>query len=120
MLNSGIIVILTNLAVHIPIYLVWLAGIVLSLLTWRRNPRPSLYAILGIVCLFVSDMISLYMTTALIRPGLDRTSYGHIATLMTIESVVMAIMRAISWGLLVAAIFVGRNRQPAPAGSIVI
>jgi len=36
-----------------PIYLIWLAAIVLAAVTWRRHPRVSLLAIAGLALFFV-------------------------------------------------------------------
>jgi hypothetical protein len=114
MLSPVITTILTNMAIHIPLYLVWLVGIILALATWNRNPRPSLFALLGIVAMFVFDMISIYMITIPMQLGEKGYAVANIAMVISIANVVLTILKACGWGLLLAAIFVGRKRQPAP------
>ena len=113
MMNPVITTILTNMAIHIPLYLVWLAGIILALITWKRNSQSSLFAILGIVSMFIFDLISIYMITVPMRMSGKGYAGAHIAMVISIANVVLTILKAGSWGLLLAAIFIGRKIQPA-------
>jgi hypothetical protein len=116
MLNPVITVILTNMAIHIPLYLAWLIGIILAVMTWKRNPRPSLLAILGIASMFVFDLISIFMITIPMRLSEKGHASTNIAMVMSITNVAMTILKAGSWGLLLTAIFIGRKNQTAPMG----
>jgi hypothetical protein len=114
MLSPVITTILTNMAIHIPLYLVWLVGFILAIVTWKRNLQPSLFAILGIASMFVFDLISIYMITVPMRLSGKGYPATNIAMVMSIANVALTILKAGGWGLLLAAVFVGRKRQPAP------
>jgi hypothetical protein len=108
-----IMVAVSNIATHSPIYLVWLAGIVMAILTWKRNPRPSLFAILAIAFMFVLDLVGIFMVMLPLRLTQQGYSMTRISMLVTFVSVALAILRAGGWVLLLAAIFNGRRALSA-------
>jgi hypothetical protein len=108
MQKEVLMIILSNVMMHIPIYLAWLAGVILAVGTWKRNARPSLFAILAIASMFVLDLIGIYMSTMPLRLNRHGYTSTHIGMLLPIVNLSLAILRAGSWGLLLAAIFSGR------------
>lgn len=106
-----IMITLSSIAIHIPIYLVWLAGIIMAIVTWKRNPRPSLFAILAIAFNFVLSLIGIFVSTLPIRMTQQGYTMERISMLLLVVNCVVAILQAGSWGLLLAAIFSGRRAR---------
>ncbi len=52
----------TQFLPQLPIYLVWLIGLLLALVNWRRHPRPSLLAFIAFVLFLVSAMTGTLLT----------------------------------------------------------
>jgi hypothetical protein len=103
----------SNFVYHIPIYLVWLAGIILAGSTRKRNPKASLFTILAIASMFVFNLISMYVA---IMPIVWRERGYNILRLSMMTgglTFLLAILNACSFGLLLAAIFIERK----PSGS---
>ncbi len=94
-----------------PIYLIWLAAIVLAAVTWRRHPRVSLLAIAGLALFFVragiegASLVWMFMI-------LEQGSFANPNLLMGIRSVISVVLGIIAWALLVAAVFAGRKGAP--------
>jgi hypothetical protein len=105
------LLLISNIAYHIPLYLVWLAGIILACLTRKRNPRASLFTLLAIVSMFIVSAISIYVSVIPII-GADR-GYPllRLSMITAIARILLSILNACGFGLLLAAVFV--NRKPS-------
>ena len=79
---------------QLPVYLVWLVGLILALAGWKKHPSVSLVALIGFVILFLLALVT-QLTT--VRHGVNWSQAG-IAFLE-------ALIRAGAWGLVLAAIF---------------
>ena len=79
---------------QLPVYLVWLVGLILALAGWKKHPSVSLAALIGFVVLFLLALVT-QLTT--VRHGVNWSQAG-IAFLE-------ALIRAGAWGLVLAAIF---------------
>ena len=85
---------LAALLTQLPVYLVWLVGVILALVGWKKHPSVSLVALIGLVILFLLAMVT-QLTT--VRHGVN---WG-LAGIAFLE----ALVRAGAWGLVLAAIF---------------
>jgi hypothetical protein len=79
---------------QLPVYLIWLVGLILALAGWKKHPSVSLVALIGFVILFLLALVT-QLTTP--RYGVNWSQAG-IAFLE-------ALIRAGAWGLVLAAIF---------------
>jgi ABC-type nickel/cobalt efflux system permease component RcnA len=79
---------------QLPVYLVWLVGVILALANWKKHPSVSLVALIGFVILF---LLALFTQLTTVRHGVN-WSHAGIAFLE-------ALIRAGAWGLVLAAIF---------------
>lgn len=96
--------------VQSPVILVWLIGLVLSLVYWRRHPTVSLVAIIAIMGFLVISLISTYVSTWLPMTLRERGwSIGQIGIALTARGIISSLVSAVLWGLLLAAIFGWRN-----------
>ena len=107
--------ILMSFAVDIPLYIVFLIGIILAIVTWKRHPRVSMLVCIGIVI----DCIAMTVGTGLfawlpnywMQSGRTTSELGNI---MGIISLCRIIITAGAWGIIITAIFIDRS-QPLPA-----
>lgn len=92
---------------QLPIYLIWLAGIVLSVMYRRKYPKVSLLAGIAFVVLLISSLISNYL--AMWLPFVLIGSPNR-STILAINALVQSLIQAVAWGLVLVAIF-GRRRD---------
>jgi membrane protein YdbS with pleckstrin-like domain len=85
---------LAAILTQLPVYLVWLVGIILALVGWKKHASVSLVALIGFVVLFLLALFT-QLTTA--HHGVNWSQVG-IAFLE-------ALIRAGAWGLVLAAMF---------------
>jgi hypothetical protein len=104
-------IVLRNLVVQSPILLVWLAGFGLAVLRWQRHPRVSLLTVIAIVLYFVgasgNAVAGRWLAVAL--RNLGWVVSGTLGS--AIISFVMAVIKAVAWALLFAAVFGWRREQ---------
>jgi hypothetical protein len=109
-MENGMIV-FTNLAVQLPQLVVLLVGLVIALITWKRNPRPSLWALIGfsvfIILIIVGSLTSALPLTLSQRNNLSMQSIGTIVAVLTI---IISLFHAVGWGFLIAAVFSARKK----------
>jgi hypothetical protein len=79
---------------QLPVYLVWLVGVILALVSWKKHPSVSLVTLIGFVILYLLTFVSLLITA----------SHGMISGQLGIIFF-EALIRACAWGLILAAIF---------------
>jgi hypothetical protein len=102
---------LTVYLTQLPVILVWLIGLVLALVYWRRHPTVSLLAIIAIVGFLVTSLVGTYLSVWLPLTLQERGwSIGRIGILMTARGVIGSLISAVLWALLLAAVFGWRNR----------
>lgn len=91
---------------QLPVYLVWLAGVVLCVYNWQRHPRPARITLIALVVLFLTSLagtaLSSWLPFFLHAQGMAASRMGLISTLI---GVIRAVLNALGFGLLLAAIF---------------
>ena len=100
---------LWGLLVSSPVYVVLIVGIVLAATRWSRHPRVSLLAISGIATLLFFDAVWMllgpWLQMMVIRQGAMPARLGFIFGLVSFAA---SLVRALGWGLVLAALFTGR------------
>ena len=91
MVGSGLFVAILT---QTPVFLVWLVGVILAFVGWKKHPSVSLVALIAFVILFLLELVSLIITA---RNGFNGSRPG----LAFLE----ALIRAGAWGLVLAAVF---------------
>jgi hypothetical protein len=91
MVGSGLFVAILT---QTPVYLVWLIGMVLALVGWKKHPAVSLVSLIAFVVLSLLALVT-QLTTA--HHGVNWTQTGI--------AFVEALVRAVAWGLVLAAVF---------------
>ena len=100
MLDTSAGLFLTNFVYQIPIFLVWLIGVVVAVVRWRRHPRPSLLLIIAVAILFLRALILPVVTFSVVHGGMPPARAGFVNGLISLGSMVVA---AVAWILLLAA-----------------
>jgi hypothetical protein len=104
---------LSQLAMQTPLYLVYLAGLVFSLVFWRRCPIPCLLALLACILLLIVGVTQTFVTQYLFfaRHDLD-WEFQRFGWMLSAIGIVGSFLRALGLGLLLAAVFLGRSAAP--------
>ncbi|MCX7048028.1 MAG: hypothetical protein NTX50_21395 [Candidatus Sumerlaeota bacterium] len=112
MQDSILTPILMNLVMLIPMFLVFLAGIILALVRWNRHPLVSILTCIGfaIICLMLIAVTSLnnWLPRYMARSG---EAAPNLGAMFNIIHIIGSILGACGWGFILAAIFMGRSRR---------
>lgn len=114
-MNSLWVSLLTSMAVRIPVFLAYLVGIIISLSTWKRNPKPSVLSLIGFLILLFTTILGSILTILpyLLQLGYDLT-FNTIGVIQTISGVAIALLDAAAISLIIMAIFSNKkNREIA-------
>ena len=97
-----------------PLLLVWVGGLFLALTRWEQHPRTSLFTLIAIILEVVALVSSLLLVTWLV-PWLFQQGWGmtNIRLALAASTFFHAILSAVAWGLLIYAIFYGRDNAKA-------
>jgi hypothetical protein len=97
----------------LPLYLLWMVGIILALVRWQRHPKVSILAGLAFLILIVNGMAST-MTMAWL-PGYLQSAQNYsaeqLAQVLSVVRVFFNLISAVAWSLILVAIFGERNRR---------
>lgn len=108
-MTSMTMILFSQLVMSAPMLLVYVGGMVLAALWWRRAPRAAAFAMTGLVLmLFVtigSTAVHAYFVTN--RAAATSATFGMTLSVIGLAS---GILRAVGMGLVVAAVFAGRPR----------
>jgi hypothetical protein len=109
-------VFLPSLAYQLPVLIVLLVGLILAIVRWRKDPRISLLTLLAIVLVAGITIIGVFTNSVLPYILYDNTDldYSTIGIIFSVVSVVFNIGTAVSWVLLLIALF-GKRKEKASA-----
>ena len=108
-------VVFAQLAGQSPVLLVYLIGMVLCAVWWRRAPRAALYAMVGCGILLLTNIAISFMQVYYInaRNTMPAATIGQIMTAVAIGG---SIIRAFGFGLVLAGVFAERPSVVADSG----
>src|SRR5437016_3479389 len=114
-MSPGGTMFVTLLVQQVPMFLVYLAAMLLALTFWRRCPTPCALTLGAAGLLFVvsvgQTLLNFYLFSAREGSALPLTDR---ASMLTVINVAGSILRALGFGLLLAAVFHGRSRPEGP------
>ena len=97
---------LSNFLIETPVFLVWLAGLVVAVTRWQRHPRVSLLTLIAIITLllntWIGTILNVQIPTMLSQWG---WSVGEMGTFFMIKGFIQAVVAAVGYGLLLFALF---------------
>lgn len=95
-----------------PVLIVWLVGLILALKNWSHYPKVSMFASVGFATLileaFFFSGVTLMLPQFLSQNG---SSTSNISFYFSALGIVRSLFSAISWSLIVAAIFTQRYKK---------
>jgi hypothetical protein len=97
--------------------IVCVIGMILTLNAWRRYPRASRLAFFGLLLILLNVVGSALWFAFLTGPGRPGPAI-NLGTWLTVSSLVFAFLQAGGIGLLLAAVFAGREQQLAPGFAV--
>jgi hypothetical protein len=116
--NNFLFEFLHSFIMQLPVLLACLAAGAVVLSKWRQAPRASMWALLGfglaIILCFVVPIGQIAMRYWLMQAGGGANPGPGFAAL----AVFWSVLRAVTYGLLLAAIFAERSESPASASSV--
>jgi hypothetical protein len=105
---------LMQLASRAPTLLVYIATMGLAIGYWRRYPKPCLLVFLAMALALLVSISSGFAFTFLTHGAHDFGFEHHlIGSILTAISVTTGILHAGAIGILLAAVFVGREHRPS-------
>ena len=108
--STEIIAYLSLLVQDIPVMLVLLIGMVLAIVFWSRHPGVSRLTLIALLLFLarqlLGPLVSLWLTLNQRPLGGDARGLGFA---MLGIGIVSSVIQAIGYGLLLAAVFAGRN-----------
>src|SRR5262245_24611551 len=102
---------------QLPMLLVYIAGIVLAIAFWGRQPRASMFALIGTAILLAVSILAPIVSNLSFQYWFrsSRPS-SQYSTAMGVLAVIWVLVRASGYGLLFAAVYVGRRRNEMASG----
>ena len=98
---------------QLPLYVVWLVGIILSMTRWQRHPRASSAALAAFCLFFLESLVGTLLSYNLPRLLTEgrHIDGGHMALILNVLWFGRTIFHAALWGLVLVAIFGWRKRR---------
>lgn len=103
--------ILQTLAVllpSLPLYLVWIVGIVLAVIYRRRDQRVAILAAVALLLFLALDIGDRVMTIA-VPTLMQGRGFETVSLLLTATNIVSTLVSAGAWIMVLVAIFAGRD-----------
>jgi hypothetical protein len=109
--NSSLIInLLWAHASHLPLYLTWVAGIILAAGIRDQYPRAGVLLISGLSVALIATLavtsVQAWLPTLLVQQGANIT---QISLFIGVVGMLSALIQAAAWGLVIAAAMVGRR-----------
>jgi hypothetical protein len=103
----------TQLVADSPVLIAYLVGAILSLVSWKRCPNAFTCSFIASAALLLNSVVLAFVRNALIQnqmaQGWTAVDLGHKLTAI---GLVGSIVRAGAFGLLIAAVYIGRSDSP--------
>jgi hypothetical protein len=101
---------LAVISVSLPVIIVWVIGIALALLRWRRRPRVSQFALIACAMMIINTVANRFLT---IWMPLSMRDLGwttvQIGSIFTAIGIITGLISATAWALVISAIFGWRD-----------
>ena len=101
---------LFNILINVPYFFVFLAGIALSIVFFRRYPRTSLFALMAFVLLLIETIGGIVFQVVmdnLMRRGIEMPA----SNIYMVVACIRVLINAAAWVLVLIAIFIPRGEE---------
>jgi hypothetical protein len=101
----------TNILTQLPVFLVWIVGIIFAIAYWKRAPRPATYTLIAIAIFIISAILAIMVNSNLLL-GLHARGMpiGQVSFIIGGLNIFISLVRALGWGFILAAVFTARPR----------
>jgi len=111
--NSAVLMaILTQIAMLMPIIVVWAIGIILASARWKRHPRVSQFALIAFVVMIVTrvpaSVLNIWLPITMENSGWAMT---RISLILGAIGIVSKGIEAVAWAMVLWAIFGWRAQR---------
>ena len=111
-MSDFIIPVLRQLLQQSPVLLVYLIGIVMAIVFWRRSPSASILVILGAGLLLLSSVTLPFVFQYILYSQRDHVSTSEgLSTVFVVLGLISGFVHAVGLGFFIAAAFAGRGRR---------
>jgi hypothetical protein len=108
-MDDAVTMFFKQLAHGAPVLLVYVVGLILALVFWRRCPLPCALALIGTGLLLVATLAQMLVFVYLVRGQLSRGwSQVQFSWMLSANAFAGGFFRAVGFGLVLAAVFVRR------------
>jgi hypothetical protein len=104
-----------QLAVQSPVLLLYVVGLVLALVFWKRSPTASICTVIGLILMLATGVVMVFLQNYFLQARLSQHwSTFDVNRAMGISNIVANLVRAIGLILILVAIFVKRASAEPP------
>jgi len=107
--DEGVFAVLISLGHMLPMFIVWLIGMVIAVVRWPRCPAVSMLVIAAIMVAGMTSIATQAFYIVLPRYW-DTANFARIAGIIGLAS---AFVHACAWACMLAAAFLGREKEPS-------
>jgi hypothetical protein len=99
---------------HAPLILIWLVGIIVAIVTWRKHPPVSILTILALL-LFLFNVVAgeTFIQQVIFQFHARGLPARMVTTLLTLTAVLRTVISITAWVMILAAVFIRRGRPAA-------
>jgi hypothetical protein len=112
-MNPAFLSALSAIGMQIPIYIVWITGIILAIVNIKKMPKVSILTLIALVLFLITSVISsivnVYYPTWAMKSGIPTSQMGLFFIVKGIIGVVFSLA---CWVMILIAIF-SKRRTPA-------
>jgi len=107
--------VLPQLAYSIPLFLVWLVGFILAIITWKKHAKASLLTMIAMVIFTINQVISTLLSfLPVYLHNMSGMKISTIGTITLIANIVLIVFATVAWILLILALFLRRKPRTQP------
>ncbi|MEQ1859336.1 MAG: hypothetical protein ABMA13_05325 [Chthoniobacteraceae bacterium] len=113
--DSSFIELVRSLVVQLPVVLVCIAGLVVAVVKWRESGGAAKWALLGFGAVLFLSFAMPVVYSMINQSKIAGTDIAQIRAFHMRLNVLWSVLRAVSYGLLLVAIFAGRRTGAPPS-----
>jgi hypothetical protein len=96
---------------YVPQYLVWIIGLILSIIHYKKHSKVSILTLISLSMLFAFSLIytflKLWLPINAMNKGID---VSDISTSLLLITIIKSLLSAVAWSMMITAIFGWRKQ----------
>ena len=105
-INGILVSSLTSLLTNLPLLIIWIVGIVIAIVRWKKSPRRSLLALIAFVIMMGIHIVSvIFGNSFYLLASVNGMNYRMVSTISVIVNVFFSLVNTAGWVLVLLAIF---------------